>query len=145
MLKINIPLIPHPMAVGAAMGVNFTAGDFLMAGERVYNLEKMFNLREGFSRADDRLPGRLVSEPQDPDNPDTKVPLDELLPAYYKTRGWDANGIPKEYMLRKLGLDELLALRTEIRRNIEVARYKRHKLRKDQDTLVQDILKARGG
>jgi aldehyde:ferredoxin oxidoreductase len=145
MLKINIPLIPHPMAVGAAMGVNFTAGDFLMAGERVYNIEKMFNLREGFSRADDRLPGRLVNEPQDPDNPGTKVPLDELLPTYYKTRGWDSNGIPKDFMLRKLGLGELLPLGTEIRRNIEVARYKRHKLRKDQDNLVHDILKARGG
>lgn len=145
MLKLNIPLIPYPMMVAAVTGLNYTAGEFLLVGERVYNIEKMFNLREGFSRADDKLPARLVDEPQDPSNPMTKVPLDDLLPRYYGARGWDSNGIPRPSMLKKLGLHHLLPLREQIRQSIEVARYKRHKMRKEHDTLAVDILKARGG
>jgi aldehyde:ferredoxin oxidoreductase len=145
MLKLNIPLVPYPMAIGAAMGIDYTLGDFIMAGERVYNLERMFNLREGFSKEDDSLPGRIVHEPQDPGNPATKVPLDDLLPPYYRARGWDEDGVPGEAMLKKLGLEELLDLRKEIKSGIEGATTRRRKLRREQDEISRELLGKRGG
>jgi aldehyde:ferredoxin oxidoreductase len=145
LLKLNIPLVPYPMAIGAAMGIDYTLGDFIMAGERVYNLERMFNLREGFSKEDDSLPGRIIHEPQDPENPATKVPLDDLLPPYYHTRGWDEDGVPKESMLKKLGLEDLLDLRREIKGGIETATTRRKKLRKEQDAISKELLARRGG
>ncbi|NMA00034.1 MAG: hypothetical protein GX924_03250, partial [Clostridiaceae bacterium] len=60
---------------------------------------------EGFTAKDDDLCVRLTKTPQDPDRPDTIVPLDKMLPKYYKVRGWDENGIPTKKKLKKLGID----------------------------------------
>jgi aldehyde:ferredoxin oxidoreductase len=68
-------------------------------------MERMFNLREGLSAADDTLPHRLTSTPQDPHDPNTVVPLDVMLKKFYRVRGWDKNGVPTPKKLRKLGIE----------------------------------------
>ena len=50
-------------ALSAATGVAYSTADLLRAGERIWNLERLYNLREGFTRADDTLPRRLLEEP----------------------------------------------------------------------------------
>jgi aldehyde:ferredoxin oxidoreductase len=89
----------------AATGVEYTAEDVLASGDRAFNNERLFNLAEGFSAADDTLPRRLLEDPM-PEGP-TKGhvhPLDKLLPKYYEVRGWDAQGIPTEDKKKALGL-----------------------------------------
>jgi aldehyde:ferredoxin oxidoreductase len=89
-------------------GLPITAGKFLQIGERCFNTERLFNLREGLTAEDDALCERLTETPQDPKRPDTVVPLDKMLPRYYKVRGWDKNGVPKPKKLRQLGIDVTL-------------------------------------
>lgn len=90
-------------------GWEFTASDFRRTGERIYNLERVFNVREGLSRAHDTLPKRLLEEPL-PEGPAKGhvVNLEPLLDAYYEFRGWDKNGKPTPQKLRELGLDWLI-------------------------------------
>jgi aldehyde:ferredoxin oxidoreductase len=79
-------------------------------GERIFNLERIFNIREGISRKDDTLPYKVMWEeiPQGPHKGQRTSPekLEELLDMYYKIRGWDTNGIPREKTLECLGLKE---------------------------------------
>ncbi len=102
-LPFHLPMIPQSKSIATLTGMKFGAGAFLAAGNRVYNLERLFNVREGL--VEDTLPKRLTDEPQDPDDPKTKVPLSEMLPKYYKARGWDERGIPTPKTLKFLGLD----------------------------------------
>jgi aldehyde:ferredoxin oxidoreductase len=83
-------------------------GDFLTVGERGYNLERLFNLREGMKKDDDTLPKRLTDEQQIPGQEKTKVPLGKMLPKYYRLRGWDINGVPTKRRLKKLQLDDIV-------------------------------------
>ncbi len=89
------------------LGYAFTAEDFAKTGERLYNLARVYNVREGITRADDTLPPRLLEEPM-PEGPakGEKVNLDPLLNAYYEYRGWDKDtGIPTKEKLKELGLE----------------------------------------
>ena len=97
-------LLPHAESLSLVTGKRYHTGRFIDLGERSFNLERMYNIREGFTSKDDTLPDRLLKTPQDPNNPKTVVPLDKMLPKYYKTRGWDENGVPTEKKLRKLGI-----------------------------------------
>lgn len=92
--------------ISKLMGYEFTIEDFRKTGERIYNLERAFNVREGITRKDDTLPARLLEEPL-PEGPaeGQVVNLDPLLDTYYEFRGWDKNGIPTPERLRELGLD----------------------------------------
>lgn len=97
-------LAPQSKAVKLATGLPMTTGKFLQMGERAFNTERLFNLREGLTCKDDDLCERLKSTPQDPKKPDTVVPLEVMLPQYYKVRGWDKNGVPTAKKCRKLGI-----------------------------------------
>jgi aldehyde:ferredoxin oxidoreductase len=78
-----------------ATGVPFTAMDLISIGERIYNLERIFNARDGFSRKDDSLPVRLLETPlPEGHSKNTTVTLDPMLNEYYKLRGWTPEGIP---------------------------------------------------
>ena len=92
---------------------DFTVDDFRKAGERIYNLIRVYCNREGIRRKDDILPERLMKEPL-PDGPaegmviDTDT-LEMLKDAYYTFRGWNLNdGIPSLAKLKELGLDDLI-------------------------------------
>lgn len=87
------------------VGENYTTEDILTAGERIWNLERVFNLKAGIDAKEDTLPKRLLEEPI-PDGPSKghKHRLAELLPEYYKVRGWDEKGVPTAEKLQALGL-----------------------------------------
>jgi aldehyde:ferredoxin oxidoreductase len=81
-------------------GTPFSSGHIQEIGARIFNLERMYNLREGFSAQDDTLPPRLLNEPAFPGMV-SGHPLQELLPRYYKLRGWDADGVPTARTLER--------------------------------------------
>jgi aldehyde:ferredoxin oxidoreductase len=89
----------------AATGESLTAEELLACGERIFNNERLFNLQEGYSAADDTLPRRLLEEPM-PEGPTKGYvhPLHKLLPVYYEVRGWDAAGVPTTEKKQALGL-----------------------------------------
>jgi len=78
----------------------------MKAGERIHNMERLFNLKAGFTNKDDTLPLRLLKEPI-PSGPSKGevCQLDRMLPEYYKLRGWDKEGVPTKEKLRELGLE----------------------------------------
>jgi len=89
-----------------ATGFDYTIKDVKDASERIWNLERQFNLRAGFTKADDTLPARLLDEPLQAGGPRGHVcRLGDMLPEYYELRGWDADGVPTPQKLSKLGLD----------------------------------------
>jgi len=74
-------------------------------GERIWNMERQFNLAAGFTAKDDDLPPRLKTEPAKTGPAKGLVNgIDKMRPEYYKTRGWDANGVPTKETLKRLGL-----------------------------------------
>lgn len=102
----SLLLLPHAEALRRATGLRMFTGSFLDLGERSYNLERLYNLREGLTAKDDSLPKRLTRDLQDPSNERTRVPLEKMLPIYYKVRGWDRDGRPTKRKLRRLGIEE---------------------------------------
>jgi len=92
-----------------ASGFDVSKEDYLQAGERIWNIIRLFNLREvGLTRADDTLPDRLLNQPLPSGEAEGKTVtsemLDSMLDEYYLSRGWDAQGIPGEEKLTELGL-----------------------------------------
>jgi len=90
-------------------GLNYSDEDMLKIGERIWNLERMFNLEAGLSKADDTLPPRLLNEPVKSGPAKGKVAeLDVMLEEYYQTRGWDQDGLPTEEKLQDLAINKRL-------------------------------------
>ncbi len=89
----------------AGTGFDYSLEEMMKCGERIWNLERLLNLRLGMDPADDTLPARMLEE-QMPEGPQKgKVArLREMLPEYYFLRGWDSRGIPMENTLADLGL-----------------------------------------
>lgn len=86
-------------------GFEFTDEEMLLAGERIWNLEKMFNLEAGLTREDDLLPPRLLNEPVTSGPSKGKVTeLEVMLDEYYQVRGWDEYGVPTDEKLDELSL-----------------------------------------
>lgn len=122
-------LFPEDLAPGLAAlwGRPLTGADLLTSGERIVNLERMYNVRQGLSRLDDRLPERFTREPvplyefsEDPDTGELRQSaepirygliqdFDAMLDRYYRLRGWGPNGVPLPETLQRLGLYECLA------------------------------------
>ncbi len=89
----------------AATGIPYTLEDFVKIGERTWNLERLWNLKAGFTAKDDTLPERLLKTPhKSGPAKGVVVHLDQMLPDYYKSRGWDAAGVPTKEKLMELGL-----------------------------------------
>lgn len=96
---------PHYAAmINAATGTNYTPDQLLEVGERIYNIERMFNKAAGMKPEDDTLPKRLLEEPI-PDGPSKGEvsKLHILLPQYYELRGWE-KAFPTEATLKRLDL-----------------------------------------
>ena len=74
-------------------------------GERIWNMERLFNNAAGFTAKDDDLPPRLKTEPAKTGPAKGKVNgIDKMRPEYYKARGWDEKGVPTKETLKRLGL-----------------------------------------
>lgn len=94
--------------LAAATGFNESPEQLEAAGERIFNMARQFNVREGFSKQDDCLPSRIFNDvlplgatagkllPQEEFN--------KMLGQYYQIRGWDTNGVPTPSKLKELGL-----------------------------------------
>lgn len=96
--------------ISAACGDEWTNERLLETGERIWNLERLFNLQAGFSKADDTLPPRLLETPCPSGVAKGQVAqLDIMLPEYYQLRGWCDQGIPKQDTLQRLGLEQYSA------------------------------------
>ena len=91
--------------VAAACGPEFTLENMAKIGERIWNMERDFNNRAGFTAKDDSLPPRLLNEPAKTGPAKGLVnKLPEMLPKYYAARGWDADGKLKPETRSRLGL-----------------------------------------
>lgn len=115
----NFALLPEDILQGLlALGFsNMDEKDLLQAGERIINLERLFNLRLGLSRREDTLPERFLKEParvvrlegerltKEVLEEGLLVELEEMLDIYYELRGWDAEGLPTREKLKELGLE----------------------------------------
>ncbi|MBI9038842.1 MAG: aldehyde ferredoxin oxidoreductase family protein [Bacteroidales bacterium] len=95
----------HARFVSAITGLDFNVTQLLKIGERIYNLERIFNIAAGFSNADDKLPERFEKVTfKEGLSKDRVVPVKEMLKGYYKVRSWDENGVPSKEKLQELGL-----------------------------------------
>jgi aldehyde:ferredoxin oxidoreductase len=115
-------LLPDDIAAGLnALGIETTGAALLEIGERIVNLERLYNVREGFARADDYLPRRFTAEPLELRASETDAltgktrlgnvirigridDFDTMLDRYYRLRGWDSAGRPTAATLARLGL-----------------------------------------
>lgn len=100
--------------IESTTGIRLTEEEYLKIGERIWNLERLFNIREaGISKKDDTLPARVFEEPL-PLSHDkkniirlSKSTFESMLLEYYAIRGWDQNGIPTKDKLNYLNLNEI--------------------------------------
>lgn len=96
--------------VRAATGWDFTISELMRIGERTVNLQRVFNIREGFSSKDDTLPKKLFSPKKGGATDGVAIPPEQLAHAikvYYQMAGWDEVGKPTAEKLQELGLDQL--------------------------------------
>ncbi len=103
--------------VSAVTGWDVDAAELERVGERIVNLERGFNVRDGVRRGDDVLPWKVMHEPI-PDGPSAGMycppaELAAMLDAYYALRGWDADGVPTKERLEALGLGDLAGSATD--------------------------------
>jgi aldehyde:ferredoxin oxidoreductase len=92
--------------LNTSTGAQYDMATLIEAAERIFNAERLFLVRAGFSAKDDSLPPRMVKEPM-PDGPaqGQVCELEKMLPLYYELRGWDPEGRPRQSTLEALGLD----------------------------------------
>jgi len=93
-------------------GIEMTPEELELTGERINNLGRLFNIREGFTRKDDHLPPKVMSTPIPDDTVSkgsyiTQEELDLMLDDYYAARGWTKEGVPTLEKLKDLGLEDL--------------------------------------
>jgi aldehyde:ferredoxin oxidoreductase len=109
----NMPCFQEwPELIRLNTGLKFTPEELWEIAERGYTIERLYNLREGLTKAEDNLSDRYFDEPVPLGLPGIRgrcidrEKFKKMLDEYYSLRGWDENGIPKEDKLKKLGLDE---------------------------------------
>ncbi len=109
---VNMEVLPFDLAARfyqAATGLDMSEEEMRTSCERIVNLERMINAREGMGRRDDTLPRRFLEEPLPEDSGPSAgqvVELDSMLDEYYRARGWNPEtGLPEPETLRRLNLD----------------------------------------
>ncbi len=92
--------------VSTCTGIDMSSDDLNKVGERIYNVEKAFNIREGMGRKDDTLPQSFFVEEETPWGPSgmNEASFQKMLDEYYEFRGWDHEGTPTRKKLEELGL-----------------------------------------
>ncbi len=107
-MYMGIDLDIYADLISSVTGWEISGRDLLITGERVNNLQRLFNIREGFTRKDDYLPSRVLKRPffgKYSEEDDCAIKdYESMLDEYYIARGWDENGIPEASTIKKLGL-----------------------------------------
>jgi len=108
-MRAGTTLEDQAQAYSAVTGLNMTVEKLNKIAERIINLERMYNVKLGLDRRDDRLPDRFLKEPMPKGKSKGQtVDLESLLDDYYNVMGWSSNGIPSEDKLKELGLTFLI-------------------------------------
>jgi aldehyde:ferredoxin oxidoreductase len=101
----------YPEMLKAVTGMEMTVADLMTVGERVYTLQRAFNVREGLDRKSDALPPRVFDDPIPRGASKGSVlkreEFERMLDDYYQVRGWSRDGVPTKVNLALLGLDEV--------------------------------------
>jgi len=100
-------MVPDDFAamLSALTGVHYSPEDYVKAGERIWNLEREFNLKAGFTAKDDTLPERMLKTPiKTGPSKGLLSHVPEMLPEYYSLRGWSEQGVPTAEKLHELQL-----------------------------------------
>jgi len=92
----------------AITGWNFSIQEFLEAGERIHNLQRIINIRDGKGKEYDTLPKKMFQSAKSGPREGKIPPLDKLLNDYYRIRGWGKDGKPLPETLKRLGLTKYL-------------------------------------
>ena len=87
-----------------ATGMKCGYADMVKVGERIVNLERLFNVREGYTRKDDDLPDRFLEPMPEGNSKGQTFDANRMLDNYYKMRGWNEQGVPTQERLRSLAL-----------------------------------------
>jgi aldehyde:ferredoxin oxidoreductase len=102
-LSEKVPEILHFVT-----GMDFDQSELIQIADRIHNLERSFNIREGLSDKDDILPQRFFNEEISENNSDgkriQKESLDKQIQAFYQAMGWDKHGVPSRSRLNSIGL-----------------------------------------
>lgn len=99
---------PMKTAVNWITGFEYSEKEFKKVGWRVLTLERMYNNRQGFTKEDDFLTDKLYKKGTPKNEPLNRDKYERELLIYYKSMGWDSEGIPKEETIKKLGLEDIL-------------------------------------
>ncbi|MBW1973088.1 MAG: aldehyde ferredoxin oxidoreductase family protein [Deltaproteobacteria bacterium] len=91
----------------SATGFDYDEKSALLAGERIWNLERLWNIEVGYTKDDDTLPERMLKESiQTGPSKGEVTDISKMLPEYYRLRGWDENGIPTDTKKKELGISQ---------------------------------------
>lgn len=90
----------------AITGWNYSCEDLMAAGERIFTVQRLINIRDGYDGRTDALPKKMFQPAREGFRAGKTPPLKELLDDYYKNREWDEKGRPVAELLKKLGLEE---------------------------------------
>ncbi|ADC89055.1 Aldehyde ferredoxin oxidoreductase [Thermocrinis albus DSM 14484] len=104
-LKLNDSILNM---VNALMDWHLDMSDLNIIGERIYTLERLFNIREGFSKNDDTLPRRIREEATERGYITTDDELKSMIEEFYTAFGWDKDGVPTQETLKRLSLEEFI-------------------------------------
>lgn len=103
---INVEILADVLTVG--LGENVSPDELKTAGERIWNLTRLFNVQAGFTNKEDYLPRKIMEQPLGNGPHAGKVfgkeEFDKMLKFYYRQRGWDEKGIPEESKIQELNL-----------------------------------------
>ncbi|MHA2474032.1 MAG: aldehyde ferredoxin oxidoreductase family protein [Promethearchaeota archaeon] len=104
-MRGGVPLMHQAEAYSAVTGIDTDEDTLNNAAERIINLERLYNVKIGFSRKDDRLPKRFTDEViSEGESKGQTVNLEFLLDEFYETMSWDKNGIPTKEKLNELDI-----------------------------------------
>lgn len=108
-LGCGLPILQVVEWMNDVMDWDVDVDEFMLMGERIYNLKRMYNVRHGVSRKDDSLPLRITTSRRNTGGAAFNLPhLGEMLNQYYQARSWDEFGIPTDAKLVELGLEEFM-------------------------------------
>ena len=95
--------------LNTATGFEYTEESYMKTGERIWNLTKLFNIRNGVTRENETVPERIMEEELEKDEARIgREKFEKMLNEYYMLRGWDRNGVPTKEKLQELDLEAFL-------------------------------------